>query len=311
MLKCLAILAIFGAFLFGRPEAPKNQQSTSRAKQNYSGDSEKMAPPTNGVTYAKNCCTTETTSKKDDPEEKSLPRLERPEWVIVYITAIYVFISAWMLIAIKTQAGQMEAQTAILRESVAAAQKAANAANAQIQLIKDKERGRLRIEFGKPDLVNDPDPDKGYELPFSVTLDGATQVYITESSCFVGIHKSGDPVGEPWWNSMALPKTITPEDRIYKGYVTILTNETPWGEPFTGTDETRIALVREEKLHIFTRGVITYGDLFGNEWELRFNSRWNYCWEFPPTSIDLTSGYWESIGDNGEYKAESERPKPN
>jgi hypothetical protein len=178
-------------------------------------------------------------------------------------------------------------------------------------MVKNRERGRLRIEFGKPDLVNDPDPENGYELPFSVTLDGATQVYITESSCFVGIDKSGDPVGEPWWNSMALPKTITPEDRIYKGSVTILTNEKPWGEPFTGTDETRVALVREEKLHVFARGVITYGDLFGNEWELRFNGKWKYYWEFPPTSIDLTAGYWESIGDNGEYKAEKQHHDPN
>ncbi len=39
---------------------------------------------------------------------KPLPRFLRPEWVIVYITAFYVFISALMLLAIKRQADLAE-----------------------------------------------------------------------------------------------------------------------------------------------------------------------------------------------------------
>ena len=98
----------------------------------------------------------EPDNKKQDSTEKPLPRFERPEWVIVYITAIYVLIAACTLWVIKRQAdhmewqaaimegqrttmgeqlgamkgqlGQMEAQTVKLGESVGVARDAANAA---------------------------------------------------------------------------------------------------------------------------------------------------------------------------------------
>jgi hypothetical protein len=214
----------------------------------------------------------------------------------------------WM----ETQAGYMRDQTETLKDSVKAAQASADAASAQIQLMKNKERGRLRIEFDKPDLVHGPDPDNGYELPFRLILDGTTQVYITESSCFIGIHVSGDPVGDPWWNWLGVPKTITPEDRIYKGTATILTDEKPWGEPITGVDEARVALVREDKLHVFARGFVLYEDIFDGIWGVRFNLKWQYSTKFPSfDEVDLSSGWWASIGDNGEYKAEKQRPNPN
>jgi hypothetical protein len=214
---------------------------------------------------------------------------------------------------ISTQARQMEEQTEILRDSVAAARASADAANSQIQMVKSKERGRLRIEFENPDLANDPDPENGYELTFKLILDGTTQVFIREHSCFVGIHDSGDPLGEPWWCPMGIPATLTPEDRIFKGSMTILTGEIPWGEPFTGVDEARVSLVREEKLHIFARASIFYVDIFGDEWELRLNRKWIYFWEPPPSiAIDLKAGRWDSIGDNDEYEAKrNQPPKPN
>ena len=202
------------------------------------------------------------------------------------------------------QAGYMQDQTKVLGDSVAAAQASADAANSQIQMVKNKERGRLRIEFGNPDLANDPDPENGYELPFRLILDGTTQVFIREHFCFAGIHHSGDPVGEPWWGPMGIPATLTPEDRIFKGSLTLITGEIPWGEPFVGVDEGRVSLVREENLHIFVRASIFYADIFGDEWELRFNRKWIYFWEPPPsTTIDLSAGRWESIGDNDEYEA--------
>jgi hypothetical protein len=47
---------------------------------------------------------------------------------------------------ISVQAGFMAEQTMILKESVAAAQSSADAANSQIQMIKNKERARLTVE---------------------------------------------------------------------------------------------------------------------------------------------------------------------
>jgi hypothetical protein len=209
--------------------------------------------------------------------------------------------------AIQTQAGHMERQTKALEDSVAAAQKSADAAKAQIQMMKSKERGRLRIEFGHIDLVNDPDPDNGYEVPFTLILDGATQVYITENSCFAAIRETEEvPADAQWWRGVGLPTTITPEQRIVKGTATILTSEKPWAEPLFDLDEARVSLVREEKLHVFVRAVIAYEDLFGGKWEARFNKKWEYYWTFGTNTIDLSNGYWTSIGDNGEYPQSEE-----
>ncbi|MGB8260410.1 MAG: hypothetical protein WCE75_08665 [Terracidiphilus sp.] len=216
----------------------------------------------------------------------------------------------WM----KTQAGHMENQTKILGDSVASAQTSADAAKAQIQLVKDKERGRLRIEFGHVDLAGDPDPDAGYALPFRLILDGTSQVYITAHTCFAAIRESEDVPADPqWWRGMGLPATLTPEERSAKGTMTILTNEKPWGEPdFDAPDDRRVSLVREDTLHIFVRALIAYEDLFGGRWELRFNRKWRYYGDLATGGYDLSAGFWESIGDNGEYQSEFEkRPEPN
>jgi hypothetical protein len=211
------------------------------------------------------------------------------------------------------QAGYMKDQTETLRDSVKAAQASADAAMAQIDMVKNKERGRLRIEFGRVDLVNDPHPDNGYEVPFNLILDGATQVFIRENSCTVAIRESDEvPANDPWWRGMGLPTTITPEDRTFKGSMTILTEDKPWGEPPFGPDVARVSLVREEKLHVFVRAIIQYDDIFGGTWEVRSNNRWAYNHAFGGLGeVDLSRGFWVSIGDNGEYQPEYYKRPPN
>jgi hypothetical protein len=196
--------------------------------------------------------------------------------------------------------------TEIALETAQAAQNSADASMAQIQMMKDKERGRLRIEFGKVDMVNDPHPVNGYEVPFTLILDGATQVYIRENSCAAAIRETDEvPADDPWWRGMGLPTTITPGDRTFKESMTILTEEKPWGEPPFGPDEARASLVREEKLHVFVRAFVRYEDIFGGRWEARFNKKWVFNHDFFTfDKVDLSDGFWASIGDNGEYKVE-------
>jgi hypothetical protein len=59
----------------------------------------------------------EPDNDKKATEEKPIPRFLRPEWVIVYITAIYVLISWLTLWAIKRQADAMDQQVADARKS--------------------------------------------------------------------------------------------------------------------------------------------------------------------------------------------------
>ena len=53
------------------------------------------------------------------PPEKPLPRFERPEWVIVYVTMAYAIIAWLTLRTIKRQADLMERQAADARQASA------------------------------------------------------------------------------------------------------------------------------------------------------------------------------------------------
>jgi len=99
----------------------KNQQGQPDAKHGDAAKVNAPVPPTH-VIVDKLPSVEHSATKPGDtakaPEEKPLPRFARPEWVIVYITAIYVVIAAVTLIAIwrqadlmKTQAGWMQEQT--------------------------------------------------------------------------------------------------------------------------------------------------------------------------------------------------------
>jgi hypothetical protein len=336
MLKRIVIASFFGVLAavcllkgqtapFSPPKERIAKPSGSQNGKDKTQPQENSQPAPNPVTIGPQPATP-TCDEACQQGRQNLAIQRKLEWftgVLAIVGVLQVVTMVWQAILLyktrgdvhtqaewmKTQAGYMKDQTKILRGSVAVAQTSADAAMAQIRLMKNKERGRLRIEFDKPDLVHGPDPDNGYELPFRLILDGTTQVYIAKSSCFIGIHDSGDPVGEPWWNSMGVPETITPENRIYKGTATILTGEKPWGEPITGVDEARVALVREDKLHVFARGYILYEDIFDGSWEVRFNHRWQYGPNFYTfDGIDLSGGWWVSIGDNGEYRIESVDP---
>lgn len=136
MLKRLAILGMFGALLFGWPCVAEDQQRhPDTHKKNIDQNHQPLTPPTNSVVYSQNCCNPQPPETKKAPDEKPLPRFARPEWVIVYITAVYVFISAWTLIAIRKQsrhtarqALSMRRQTTLLRKAADASEISAKAA---------------------------------------------------------------------------------------------------------------------------------------------------------------------------------------
>ena len=75
----------------------------------------------------------------------------KPEWMIVYITLAYTIIYAFTLRSMQKQARDSRESFTKLAEIILAnakaAQKSADAANAQIQMMKDKERPRLSIEL--------------------------------------------------------------------------------------------------------------------------------------------------------------------
>ena len=200
MLKWLAIVTVFGALLFGGPCVAQEHLSQPQATEHSPNGQQKPVTPSSPVVnhlLAAPCTQTKPCYIQENPPEKPLPRPIRPEWVIVYITAIYVVISALMFLAIKRQAGQMEAQTVligkqtdILDKSVAAAQRSADAAFAQMRLMKDKERARLSVSISADEFevgVDDFDA-----IIVKVANDGLTSA--------LNVIASGGAFGEPGEN---------------------------------------------------------------------------------------------------------------
>jgi hypothetical protein len=168
----------------------KNQQPYSHATDNPATKQKRPVPPTHVVIDpplpASNSPQPEPPKAETNSPPKPLSGWKKPEWVIVDITAIYVFI-AWLtlrtikrqadimsqqaadarassesaalatqstLSAIIRQADAMDIQSAALAESVKAAKQSANAAILGLEMMQSKERARISIEITSLSLRN-------------------------------------------------------------------------------------------------------------------------------------------------------------
>lgn len=113
MLKGLATLVAFGAFLLGGPDVAKDQKSTSHAAHDVAKQDKKPVAPTHVVIdppIPTSGDQRQPNAKKDPPADPLRPGWKRPEWVIVYVTIAYAIISFFTLLTIKRQADTMETQ---------------------------------------------------------------------------------------------------------------------------------------------------------------------------------------------------------
>jgi hypothetical protein len=323
MLKRLAILGFLVLVSGAWSQVPGNggQQEKNAQDQQKTANSSKPVVVVDSQHSANN---QEQDSEKPAkyPWGELLAPANVPNWFLVIVGGITGWFVYKTLRAIKKQADIMEAQAKDAREAGAeatkialataqAAQTSADVAMAQIRLIKDKERGRLRIEFDQLDVSFNPEPG-GYKVTFKVFLDGTTQAYIVETHCIAEIYHPAS-TNYDIGGVMGLPQVITPAERVIEGAVSLFTDSCSCPPEFSDPNEERVQSVREGKLHVFLKGFIRYADLFGGMWEVRFNQKWQYNHDFATfDGVDLSGGTWLSIGDNGEYPAEAKQHhKPN
>lgn len=181
--------------------------------------------------------------------------------------------------AIQTQAGHMERQTKALEDSVAAAQKAADAAIAQVEMVKSKERAQLRIEFFPPDFLYKREIG-GYEIRLTVFNDGATRAYILDDSIVAYI--SDQQKTRTGWAVIGLPRNFLPESSPFGTQTAIRREEIVFDNE---ADSARIALARAGKMTLFINGRIWYRDIFQDEWMLEIDRYW-----------DSEVGSWGPVG---------------
>lgn len=207
--------------------------------------------------------------------------------------------------SLEAQAGHMEAQTKILASSVAVAQKSADAATAQIEFMKSKERAQLRIELDPLSLVYDQKAD-GYPIRFKVFLDGLTRATIVHESIIAYLADS--PITRVSWEPLGLGGTFSPDLSPIAGVTFIQTDDDV--SIFNETDGERIKLVHGRKLDVYVTGKIRYRDLFGDEWEIGIDRTWHQWSSYGEGEI---RGAWGASGNGkGDYHCKVEQPqKPN
>jgi hypothetical protein len=115
-----------------------------------------------------------------------------------------------------------------------AAEKSADAALAQIQMMKDKERAQLRIEFGEPQLTFDEEKG-GYPVPYRITLDGATRAYIPQNAAIAYVGRTARTKRNSSWG-LSIPQNFTPHLSPFEGYI-LLRKEDGWPEIDVGPDK--------------------------------------------------------------------------
>jgi hypothetical protein len=231
--------------------------------------------------------------------------------ILVIVGSFQVWFLYGTLRAIKAQSGHMERQTKILEDSVAAAQKSADAAAAQIEMMKRKERAQLSIEFAEPEWTFNEEL-RGYPIRFQVTLEGNTRAYVPQSVILAYMARTAR-TKRTAWRDMGLPRRLTPEMSPFEGY-TLISKDDGW--PEADTDLGRTDLVQKKNFTVFVDGAISYRDIFGDEWTLEIDR----CWV--PNSRHggdgATGGMWVPFGSGihdthrkVEYNKQEQPQNPN
>ena len=193
----------------------------------------------------------------------------RANWALVIVGIGGILAAIWTLRYIRRQADLMERQTTILEDSVAAAQKTADAATTQIEMVKSKERAQLRIEIAEPELTFIEELG-GYRVRFQVTLDGTSRAYVLQSSILAYMGRTAREKKSPS-TSMGVPRNFTPEMSPFEDY-TLIRKDSVW--PEVDTDPDKADLVHKHNFTVFVDGDILYRDIFGDQWILEIDRVW-------------------------------------
>jgi hypothetical protein len=308
MLKRLAILGLFGALtavgLLAGQTAPLGTPKQGITKSNSGQDGKAQTDPQGGNQTPPNAVPGPTNPPAPTCDEtcqqgrRNLEIQGKLEWftgvlAIVGVLQVGTMVwQAWLLRGtlgeIHTQAGHMERQTKILEDSVAAAQKSADAALAQVEAAKSVQRAQLRVEFVEPGWTVDYEAG-GYPVKFRIILDGTTRAYILDDSiiAYIGVK----PRDRGAWMGMGLPRNFTPEMSPFYGDTILRTVE---ALPQPETDASKVQLAEESKLTVFLNGQVRYRDIFGDEWILEIDRYWKSWVSFGDE--DTFGGNWYPVG---------------
>lgn len=213
---------------------------------------------------------------------------------------------------ISTQAHQMGEQTEIFRDSVAAAQKAADAALLQAALMKEqsdliteKDRAKLRIEMDRSGPIKDQ--YGSFKVRGWLSIYGNSEAFIRYSEIYASIGPAGifNPLPEWSWRIHNVPEVIRPNAEPISFEVMVMSDDGP-------AEEAEMVPVFKREVEIHCMAKIEFFDAYGRNWGLSLRRRFVFAWHEGVEGY--LGGEWENSGpatENGEYRTEDQRQKPN
>ncbi len=289
MWKRLAVIAVFSALLLAWPSVAENQKGGAHTASSTANQAKGPIPPTHVVIDPplppSNASQPPPNTEQGGSTERPLPRFERPEWVIVYVTVIYAFIAWFTLLAIKRQADTMERQandareaakeaTAIALDTAKAAKDSAKAAQATVEAMKEqirdshqKERARIVVKI-VPDKL--PITQILWQVKFQVRNIGPTRAFDVWLNVEFEFTSSPVPPRIPQPKMLDRVPRIRPEKWRH-------VNSGPffWGDDERGSNQARMQEVADGKLFLHLRGTVDYQDIFGDSHVIPFRYMWN------------------------------------
>lgn len=293
MLKRLAIVVLI-AFAACRAwsQVPRNGSKHDQAAQSKYDPSKTDQP---SAATIKNQLSAAKQEQKTDPQATGYPWHELlapaniPNWLLVGVGLWAGCMALRTLKGMDKEIGHIESQTQILRDSVAAAQKSADAALAQIQMMKEKERARIQVTPRDFDIVQIGENDNNHMVIEFLNL-GPTNAFNVRAEGDGRFTVKDFDSQELEMTDLVLPPVLKPG-----------IPETSWVPLwFDGRagDEVRHM---QAKTTIEMKGVIEYDDVFGEGHKSSFHFQmFVYGWErskaHPNTAKMKRMGGWCKTG---------------
>ena len=269
-----AIVLAFAIHLTPRCEA--KEKSADVAKR---ADGQQPSAFTAVLAFATHADQQSSAPHNEAAQNQSPSGDETAQWILIVITGVTAGFICWQAWETRkaAQATQRSAetvggQTEILRQSV-------SAANAQIRMMKDKERARLRVVFPpkKPELPSS-DISIFTTVKISVFNDGQTWAFNVTGWGSMGVAEAKKAILSKSRSVISLPKVIrkaSPDDAMESEFYQTLSSE--------DTDA-----VESGGAYFFAYGEIRYEDVFGEPHCTPFR----FCWSVYNNPIEDVP-YWE------------------
>jgi len=307
MLKRLAIIGLLIPLatvgILADQDAPKGtpEQGITKAGTGQSGQQQAGTQGNSQAAPKSPAAIVETDAPKDEAAKAEARENLKIQRELAVFTGLLVFVGflqvgtmlwqAWLLKQtrgdvheqagwMKAQVGHMKDQTEILGKSVAAAQASADAAKDQIQMMKNKEKARIRIEPGSLEISTFEGDAWTAEVDLRIFNFGQTGAFLDETRASLIFTPASaiqtEKCPRPMISDTVIGPTKEPiQKRLYQ---------------FSGIDSDTIWSLNTENVYAQTYGFIAYTDAFGDKHRTSFRYIWRANGWLVAASTALSGG---------------------